>query len=75
MQVTDTITKIISDRCMKQSAVARAAGYTPKQFNDLPHGRKRFTADDVVPICKALATPTPRRPTQRQCWKRAMCCM
>nr|DAG00821.1 MAG TPA: Cro/C1-type HTH DNA-binding domain protein [Myoviridae sp. ctncN39] len=55
MQVTDTITKIISDRCMKQSAVARAAGYTPKQFNDLLHGRKRFTADDVVPICKALS--------------------
>lgn len=55
MAVTETISKIISDRCMKQSAVARAAGYTPKQFNDLLHGRKRFTADDVVPICKALS--------------------
>lgn len=55
MEVTETITKIISERCMKQAAVARAAGYTPKQFNNLLHGRKRFTADDVVPICKALS--------------------
>ena len=55
MPVTQTINQIITDRCLKQAAVARAAGYTPKQFNDLLKGRKRFTADDVVPICKALS--------------------
>lgn len=54
MSVTDMIYKIIDEKCMKQSAVARAAGYEPKKFNDLLRGRKRMTSDDVVPICKAL---------------------
>lgn len=46
--------KIIDEKCLKQSAVARAAGYDPKKFNALLRGRKRLTSDDVVPICKAL---------------------
>ena len=48
------IYKIIDEKCLKQSAVARAAGYDPKKFNALLRGRKRLTSDDVVPICKAL---------------------
>lgn len=54
MSATDMIYKIIDEKCLKQSAVARAAGYEPKKFNDLLRGRKRMTSDDVVPICKAL---------------------
>ena len=53
MNATDMIYKII-EKCLKQSAVARAAGYDPKKFNALLRGRKRLTSDDVVPICKAL---------------------
>ena len=54
MSATDMIYTIIDEKCLKQSAVARAAGYEPKKFNDLLRGRKRMTSDDVVPICKAL---------------------
>ena len=54
MSATDMIYKIIDEKCLKQSAVARAAGYDPKKFNALLRGRKRLTSDDVVPICKAL---------------------
>ena len=54
MNVSDIIYKTIEEKCLKQSAVARAAGYSPKQFNAMLNGRKRMTSDDVVPICKAL---------------------
>lgn len=54
MAVVDTIYKVIDEKCLKQSAVARAAGYEPKVFNAMLRGRKRMTSDDVVPICKAL---------------------
>ncbi len=54
MNVSDIIYKTIEEKCLKQSAVARAAGYSPKQFNAMLKGRKRMTSDDVVPICKAL---------------------
>ncbi len=54
MIVSEVIYKVIDEKCMKQSAVARAAGYDPKVFNAMLKGRKRMTSDDVVPICKAL---------------------
>ena len=54
MNVSEIIYKTIEEKCLKQSAVARAAGYSPKQFNAMLKGRKRMTSDDVVPICKAL---------------------
>lgn len=52
MSVTDMIYKIIDEKCLKQSAVARAAGYDPEEFNALLRGRKILTSDDVVPFCK-----------------------
>lgn len=54
MDVTEMIYKVIDEKCLKQSAVARAAGYEPRTFNAILRGRKRMTSDDVVPICKAL---------------------
>lgn len=53
MSATEMIYKIIDEKCLKQSAVARAAGYDPKKFNALLRGRKKMTSEDVVPICKA----------------------
>ena len=53
MAVSDMIYKVINEKCLKQSAVARADGYDPKIFNAMLRGRKRMTSDDVVPICKA----------------------
>ena len=43
MDVVDTIYKVIDEKCLKQSAVARAAGYEPKVFNAMLRGRKRET--------------------------------
>lgn len=54
MTATEKIYDVIKRDNLKQSAVAVAAGYTPKQFNDLLKGRKRLTAADVAPICRAL---------------------
>lgn len=54
MTATEKIYEVIKRDNLKQSSVAVAAGYTPKQFNDLLKGRKRFTASDVAPICRAL---------------------
>lgn len=54
MSTAEMIYKIIDEKCLKQSAVARAAGYDPKKFNALLRGRKKMTSEDVVPICKAL---------------------
>lgn len=54
MVVTEKIYEVMKREHLKQSAIAVAAGYTPKQFNDLLKGRRRFTAADVVPICDVL---------------------
>lgn len=72
MSATEMIYKIIDEKCLKQSAVARAAGYDPKKFNALLRGRKKMTSEDVVPICKALGiTPNElfgidRRPAEER---------
>lgn len=47
MSATEMIYKIIDEKCLKQSAVARAAGYDPKKFNALLRGRKKMTSEDV----------------------------
>lgn len=54
MMVTEKIYQVIKEKNYKQSAIAVAAGYNPKTFNNLLKGRKKFSANDVVPICKAL---------------------
>lgn len=54
MIAQDKIYEIMKERCMKQAAVATAAGYSPREFNDLLKGRRKFKAADVVPICRAL---------------------
>jgi len=39
---------------MKQASVAREAGLSPQQFNDLLNNRKLLREDLVMPICMAL---------------------
>lgn len=65
MSATEMIYKIIDEKCLKQSAVARAAGYDPKKFNALLRGRKKMTSEDVVPICKALGVTPNELPSDR----------
>lgn len=54
MCVADNIYRIIKEKNFKQSAIAIAAGYNRKTFNDLLRGRKMITANDIIPICNAL---------------------
>ncbi len=55
MTYTEKIYSVIKDNCLKQSAVAKKAGFTTKDFNNILRGRKIFRADYVRPICEALA--------------------
>lgn len=54
MLAQQKIYEIMAEKHMKQSAVATAAGYSPREFNDLLKGRRKFKADDVIPVCRAL---------------------
>lgn len=54
MSVADKIYIIIQEKNYKQSAIAIAAGYNPKTFNNLLKGRKKINASDIIPICNAL---------------------
>ena len=38
--VAPNIAGIIAEKCLKQSAVAKKAGYSRQQFNDMLKGRK-----------------------------------
>ena len=52
--VKDVIYKIIKEKNYKQSAIAKAAGYDVKTFNNMVKGRKAIYADDIPNICRVL---------------------
>lgn len=54
MVYQDYIYSVLRQKKMNQSAVARAAGFSPKEFNNMLRGRKLIRMDDVTPICRAL---------------------
>ena len=54
MSFADNVYKIMRDKKMNQSAVARAAGMNPKEFNALLRGRKLLREEFINPICRAL---------------------
>lgn len=54
MKLVDRIYLIMESKNMKQSAVARAAGYSPKMFNAILRERKILRAEDITKICLAL---------------------
>lgn len=54
MGIHERIYHIMEDGMMNQASVARAAGYTPKVFNDMVRKRKLIRPEDITPICKAL---------------------
>ena len=54
MTYQDYIYSILEQKKMNQSAVARAAGLNPKEFNAMLRGRKLIRMEDVNPICRAL---------------------
>ena len=52
--VAPNVEAIISERCLKQSAVARKAGYTKQQFHAMLKGRKVIRDSDILRIATAL---------------------
>lgn len=52
--VAPNIAEIIAEKCLKQSAVAKKAGYTKQQFNAMLKGRRVIRDTDVVKIAMAL---------------------
>ncbi len=52
--VAPNIAGIIAEKCLKQSAVAKKAGYSRQQFNDMLKGRKVIRDTDIAKIAIAL---------------------
>ena len=52
--VAPNIAGIIAEKCLKQSAVAKKAGYSRQQFNDMLNGRKVIRDTDIAKIAIAL---------------------
>lgn len=52
--VIPNIRNIIDERGLKQYAVAKKAGYTKQQFNNLLNGRRIITDADIYKITRAL---------------------
>lgn len=49
------VKRIIKDGCLKQSAVAKKAGYSEQQFSAMMNGRKVIKDIDILRIATALS--------------------
>lgn len=54
MTINESIYKIIKEKNLKQSAVAKSAGYGIQVFNNMVKGRRKIYADDIPNICRVL---------------------
>ncbi len=52
--IASNVKDIIRERCLKQSLIAKKAGYTPQAFSNMVNGRKVITDVDVLNIANAL---------------------
>lgn len=52
--VAENVKEIISERGLKQYAVAAKCGYPSNIFNNLLNGRKRIDEDDIFNLCRGL---------------------
>ena len=52
--VAENVKKIIDKKGFKQTAIARRAGIKETSFNNMLHGRKIISADDVYVLAKVL---------------------
>ena len=53
--VAPNVKEIIKDKCLKQSAVAKKAGYSEQQFCSMMNGRKIIKDIDILRISTALS--------------------
>lgn len=52
--VAPNVKEIIREKCLKQSAVAKKAGYSNQQFSAMMNGRKIIKDTDILRIAIAL---------------------
>lgn len=52
--IANNVKHIINQKCFRQCAVAKRAGYNVKAFNNMLNGRRLITDVDVVNIANAL---------------------
>lgn len=52
--IAGNVKQIISEKGLKQIAVAKKAGYTPNAFSTMLTGRKIMKPCDILQIAKAL---------------------
>ncbi len=52
--VAPNVEAIITEKCLKQSAVAKKAGYSNQQFNAMLRGRRVIRDIDVMKIMLAI---------------------
>lgn len=54
MGFSENVYRIMKEKKMSQSAVARDAGIDPKLFNSILRRRKLLREDVIIPICQSL---------------------
>lgn len=52
--ISERIYKIMGEKLLKQSLVAKAAGYGVKEFNNMLRGRKHISPEDILRLCEVL---------------------
>jgi predicted transcriptional regulator len=48
------VTKVLQEKGMKPSALARMTGYTPQYMYDLLSGHRRWNETTITKVCDAL---------------------
>lgn len=52
--VADRVKEVISEKGFKQTVLAKRAGFTPQEFNDMLNGRRLMRAVDIAAIINVL---------------------
>lgn len=53
--VANRVREIIKDKGLKQTALAKKAGFSPQEFSDMLNGRRLMRAVDIASIINALS--------------------
>lgn len=52
--IAENTKRILSEKGLKQKALAERLGYNEKEFSNMLNGRKIIKGDDILPIANAL---------------------
>ncbi len=52
--VAENVKRIIEERSLKQSTLAKKAGFSPQEFNAMLHGRRLMRAVEIAVVIDVL---------------------